>query len=136
MPSEAVEHVEAKIAECEAEKRRAAEERQDVDIFVQLQEFFDGIREASEFVDPYAILRAVVHHVEVNAGRKRVSVALNLREAGSFSNRESAEKGSAAPETGSSAAVSAAGASVVSAKTFGEADGTRTRNPQIDSLVL
>ena len=116
-----------------AGKAGLAEERQDSDVFVQLQEFFDGIREGSEFIDPYAILRAVVHHVKVDAGRKRVSVALNLRDVGSFSNHEN---DSAAPETGSGAAASLESASVVSTKTLGEADGTRTRNPQIDSLVL
>ena len=120
--------------------KKVAREHRDVEVLAGLREFFDAVRENSEFVDVANVLRALVHHVGLDEAGKRVSAALDLKASASSSRRrvapESPERATATPRKHRKVAVSPLTLSPVRLNSNGEADGTRTRNHRIDSPVL
>ena len=109
--------LEKKLNECTAEKEALIKEGQYVNIFGDLQEFFRQIRQGSEFVNTSGILRAVIHHVEVDSKAKTVSVALNLPSSQVLSNPEN---NSAASESFPDTAENRQNLEPVSGKTVGD----------------
>ena len=132
--------LEAQIAECSLERDRIKSEEQDVNAFAEVQEFFGDLRGGSEYVDPRAVLRAVVHRVDMDMAAKRVGIVFRVPEVEADSNPEQApgacQNGIASPDTVSSDAERADMSGVVSRNAVGVAEGIRTLDLQSHSLSL
>ena len=117
---------ERQLAECERERQELAQEREDIDKYAELQEFFRDIRAGSEFVDVQAILQAMVHHVTVDMENMRGSVTLKLPAGRAGSNSGEAGNGAVSPDAERGVAVSpdvaSAGGCGVRSKTAGEGE--------------
>ena len=131
---------EKKIAECEMGLEKVGEDSNKVSTFAELREFFEAVREGSEYIDPYGILRAMVRNVTVDRRAKRLAVSLNLPDVADFSNREigrsDAKTEKAAPAALQETALSPLEPKVVREEMLGDAEGTRTPNHRIDSPGL
>ena len=129
--------LEGRLAEFRGERDLLEQKKEDVNRFARLREFFAAVRDSDSFVDTAEVLHAAVDYVtmDIRAGRGRIVLKLPI-----VSNPQDAEKGQVSPPAESAATVSPympnPGGTGVRAMFDGEGDGARTRNHQIDNLVL
>ena len=107
-----------------------------MDLFEDLRVFFAGTDDRDTFVDVQKVLRTVVHYVTVDIPTEKLVISLNVPYVRAESIRGEGQRDAARWENAPSIAASPETPVVDRPKPNGEGDGTRTRNHQIDSLVL
>ena len=134
--AKARQEAEAALEGCKVERAEIEQALQNVDLFGDLRVYFEGVDDKNAFVDVPKVLRTIVSYVTVDIPAGKLSVSLNVPFVQSKSIRENAQNATATRESIPNVAVSPKASVVDRPKTTGEGDGARTRNHQIDSLVL
>ena len=130
------EAAEAKLERIAGEREDVKTTSQDVTTFAELRVFLGAVDDSGRFVDVAEVLRGIVRCVTVDIPSGKLYTSLKVPYVPVQSKRGNVETTTATPDNARNVAVSPEAASAFSKSGYGEGDGTRTHNHQIDSLVL
>ena len=129
------------LAGCDDERTALDRQRQGLDTFAKLREFFERAEGGEQFIDTGKVLRGMVHEIELDVAAEEVALTFSHPRLAEFSNPGEAENGafSASPDMKPAPQVQeyqGPGAGRVRNDRCGVGEGIRTPDLQSHSLSL